>query len=406
MEDKTYQKINSVSKYIEAIFKLRNTKSDTVKDADYWFFRGQKSSEWSVRPSAFRDDKLSIESNIIQHALRQRPYDFRECQSDFEILTKLQHYGLGTRLLDVTLNPLVALYFASEDFAELEYGKDKRAKAEKKDGKIFCRYTYGCNVTELNVRIASAIPFLDLENDMSISAFAQTLKDIRTINENEYSYLCKDNYRALIKAIQTNNYVVSSYSNDRLIRQSGSFVVPAVIKIIKNELDFSNSSIRKTICDLECEFDECCFIIPHGKKEEIREELDFLNINKATLFPELEHQLVYLQGRKFNSKTHIEEFEKYEDIVVSITKETKIKKDYVAPTPDVEQILNNYFIEDNVMKLELKTIISATMKDVDWWLKETNLSMLRLNIRNKVQETMSANDSRHIATKIVEEILK
>lgn len=71
-------------------------------------------------PNVFRNDALKYEFDAIETAIRQRPYDFRECASDFEILTKLQHYGLGTRLLDVTLNPLVALYFASEKCEEYQ----------------------------------------------------------------------------------------------------------------------------------------------------------------------------------------------------------------------------------------------------------------------------------------------
>ena len=112
------RKIGSVSSYIKAIFDLRNTKVSEYSLSSYWFFRGQKNSLWGMCPNVFRNDALKYEFDAIETAIRQRPYDFRECASDFEILTKLQHYGLGTRLLDVTLNPLVALYFASEKCEE------------------------------------------------------------------------------------------------------------------------------------------------------------------------------------------------------------------------------------------------------------------------------------------------
>lgn len=95
------RKIGSVSSYIKAIFDLRNTKVSEYSLSSYWFFRGQKNSLWGMCPNVFRNDALKYEFDAIETAIRQRPYDFRECASDFEILTKLQHYGLGTRLLDV-----------------------------------------------------------------------------------------------------------------------------------------------------------------------------------------------------------------------------------------------------------------------------------------------------------------
>ena len=42
------------------------------------------------------------------------PRDFSECKSALDYLVQMQHYGLPTRLLDVTTNPLVALYFACQ----------------------------------------------------------------------------------------------------------------------------------------------------------------------------------------------------------------------------------------------------------------------------------------------------
>ena len=103
------KKITSIRTYIDTIMQFR----DDPKYEEYpdyqWFFRGQKNCTWSVEPSIFRNDGIHKEYELIQSALRQNPFDFRDSKNHFEVLTKLQHYGLGTRLLDVTLNPLVAL---------------------------------------------------------------------------------------------------------------------------------------------------------------------------------------------------------------------------------------------------------------------------------------------------------
>ena len=88
-----------------------------------FFFRGQSNKNWDVRPCLFRENNLTIESDIISEACARAPFEFGG-RSAFERLTKLQHYGLSTRMLDVTLNPLVALYFACakcEDKENLVY---------------------------------------------------------------------------------------------------------------------------------------------------------------------------------------------------------------------------------------------------------------------------------------------
>ena len=78
------------------------------------FFRGQ-AKEWELLPSIYRKDKpyyIENEDKIIKDALTNCPDDFPPNDTLFEKLVKLQHYGYATRLLDLTANALVALYFA------------------------------------------------------------------------------------------------------------------------------------------------------------------------------------------------------------------------------------------------------------------------------------------------------
>lgn len=94
------KKVISVKQFVDEITSLRRERP--ADNAQQWFFRGQKNSGWDVRPNVFREDNLATEHLLIDRAQRQNPIEFRECTNNFEILTKLQHYGLGTRLLDVT----------------------------------------------------------------------------------------------------------------------------------------------------------------------------------------------------------------------------------------------------------------------------------------------------------------
>ena len=50
------------------------------------------------------------------------PQSFSECKSALDYLVQMQHYGLPTRLLDMTTNPLVALYFACLEVSIIDNG--------------------------------------------------------------------------------------------------------------------------------------------------------------------------------------------------------------------------------------------------------------------------------------------
>lgn len=403
------RKIGSVSSYIKAIFDLRNTKVSEYSLSSYWFFRGQKNSLWGMCPNVFRNDALKYEFDAIETAIRQRPYDFRECASDFEILTKLQHYGLGTRLLDVTLNPLVALYFASEKCEEYVQGKDGRGKYIPRDGKIAYQYSYGHKLTELEVRIACALPFIDFAEDLAVDGLLEKLYKNGIINVDEENSLKENDYKRFIQVIQSNSFVVSAHSNERLTRQSGAFIIPTAIKIIKDSGSNGSLLVRKARCDLDDAFEKNSFIIPSEKKEIIREELDFLNINEATLFPELEHQLIYLQHRKLPDPGAVESYERFEENVSvgssENTERENISVENEEPHPDVDNIVNRHLSEYPEMADAVIASVKDTISAIDWWKKESAISRIVRDVTRILQSEMSVQKSKALANSIVKELI-
>lgn len=86
-------------------------------DKDFeMYYRGEPKDygNTSGTPGIARGNWLSDknESELMRECERRLPNEFAECKSTFERLVKMQHYGIPTRLLDITLDPLVALFFA------------------------------------------------------------------------------------------------------------------------------------------------------------------------------------------------------------------------------------------------------------------------------------------------------
>ena len=94
------------------------------------YFRGERyfRDSWKLRPSVLRsepndsapDALRKAEGDMLLDLMSRRPEDFVESDSALAQWMLAQHHGLNTRLLDVTRNPLVALFNACHDLLEPE----------------------------------------------------------------------------------------------------------------------------------------------------------------------------------------------------------------------------------------------------------------------------------------------
>lgn len=129
-------RINSVSEFIEKIGQLN--KFEEKEDTEPFYYRGHADRKWKLLPSILRvSNGVEKEHLLFRDMVAHMPQSFSECKSALDYLVQMQHYELPTRLLDVSTNPLVALYFACESagdvVARIEAGY-------KKGGEVFSRF--------------------------------------------------------------------------------------------------------------------------------------------------------------------------------------------------------------------------------------------------------------------------
>lgn len=238
-------------------------------------FRGHADSGWDVKPSIFRQqpDISEFESEMIRELISQFPHDFVHDNSMFDRLVRMQHYGLPTRLLDVTRNPLVALFFSVwEDKYDESDGAVLAFKADEDRCKFYDSDVVSCMANLANLK-------QDERNTLEATT-ANTIAELRDLQPTgrlvQFIKAEKPYFESRIKKLDLFRPVVvtAKRSNQRMTAQSGSFILYG--------LDSKKSPSYKKSIKTEK------IVILGRAKESIRKRLETLGIEASTLFPEID----------------------------------------------------------------------------------------------------------------------
>lgn len=279
----TSPKVDSVTSFLSLVFSQNSPKHIRC-------YRGQSSKDWILKPSVMRGLRKDAEKQIFSELMTEAPGEFSGDRLMFEKLVRAQHYGLPTRLLDVSLNPLVALYFACDERNHhdkdgvvqlLDFAEERVRFADSDTVSLICNLAR-LSDSEQN-EISQFIKIKKPSNEAGKSEFRKldAMKRLTQFIRVEKPYFTDTaNHLDLIKYY----FVHPAKNNRRVIAQSGAFVAAGLLKYEKagrNGKGFALSNI----------------VIPASLKEKILEQLDVLNINSRTMFPEVEFVSKYIKRK-------------------------------------------------------------------------------------------------------------
>jgi len=388
--------VTSVSDYMKQINEMHQ-KEDNI--GRKFFFRGQAVDYWDIQPSIFRNNLISIEHSLMAEPKRILPKEFRNLGDSFEIMEKYQHYGLSTRLLDVTSNPLVALYFACEpnDNAEENERDDSEQEVRYPNGIVYYKrtdsvYRYDDSI----IKIIAYIAEYNLNEEINMEVLLRNL-EIEGFLTKDYSD--DNNVIQLIKRLQESYVVLPAINNERLSRQSGAFLLPAKFNFKNAGNNVRNAIIEKSVCSLREEFETEVFYITAENKKKIREELNQIDINEANLFPELEYQLKQIQIDLSQNTKSVDKFEKYIELFDEGGNDSL--NEIGADISIIEDIVRSYGFEKAVADAIIKVFEDNNV--IDWYRRDVILSKIKVSICKVLLED---GNTRKKAENIASELLK
>ena len=291
------QTVRTVEGLITAFKEIRRHYKKTLNEKppyeDYLFyFRGERIDSWDLCPSIMRSENLrSREGEMLFTLMSQRPEDFDQATTALSQLVLAQHHGLPTRLLDITRNPLVALFHACAD-------SSGRNKPKEEDGCLHIFVvpkhlvkSYNSDTVSILANFAK-LPRFWQDLIMGKLASSEERQSRRSLGE-ECSYSMnrlyhhigqekphfkeKINIRDFFKVF----VVEPQQSFERIRAQSGAFFISAFHKRLERD------NILKLNKDIPV-YDYYRLIVPAQEKKTILNDLQLMNVTHEVLFPGLD----------------------------------------------------------------------------------------------------------------------
>lgn len=266
------QVISSLEEFVSWIKNIHDLKFSDSSFEIRTVYRGHGNKEYKLMPSLFRDVHMVRNERIyLREFMRQMPNECNSLQF-FDILCKAQHYGVPTRLLDFTLNPLVALFFACSS-----------SKNNAKDGELVALTMYPLHYQD-DIKVNTQMHYIfkfKKQMEWNTSDSSRLFRSLQSDN-NVVDDLTIEGIEATLRTKDA-ILVKPNLTNDRVSVQKGVFALfntPLTENGFSAPIDSSFHTESVYRAQIPCRY-----------KKNILKDLDLLGMNEAYIFPNLQNGL-------------------------------------------------------------------------------------------------------------------
>ena len=280
---------------------------EKINEESQFYFRGaRKEYRNPFVPSIYRDDNLQKEDEYFREMQRYNDNEFTIDKTAFDKLSRMQHYGTPTRLLDISEDAMSALYFALENDSDepaviyvLEIDK-KQIKYYDSDtvsvlanlAKIPLRNEHISEKSKIKIA-QDALRYIDKREDYNLLDIDSKKYLLHEIKEEKPYFEDLINPRHIF-SIQC---VKPKFTNQRIQNQKGAFLLFGLNKDKDNVHDPIPLLENDNLVDPR-HYQHPVLNITMIRLHNVKlSDLNRLGITKAFIYPELERISQYLKEK-------------------------------------------------------------------------------------------------------------